>query len=40
MCFSYNIKQFTTLKNFYSFLINVKRIKTKQFILTINVLKL
>ena len=29
MYFSCNIKQFTTLKNFYSFLINVERIKRK-----------
>ena len=40
MYFNYNIKQFTTLKNFYSFLINVERIEMKQFVSTINVLKL
>ena len=40
MYFSYSIEQFTTLKNFYSFLINTERIETKQFVSTINVLKL
>ena len=40
MCFNYNIKQLTTLKNSYLFLINVEKIETKQFASTINVLKL
>ena len=40
MCFSYSIEQFTTLKNFYSFLINAERTETKQFVSTINALKL
>ena len=40
MCFSYSIKQFTTLKNFYPFLINAEKTEMKQFVSTINVLKL
>ena len=40
MYFNYSIEQFTTLKKFYSFLISLERIETKQFVSTINVSKL
>ena len=36
--FNYSIEQFTTLKNLYLFLINVERIKIKQFVSMIKVL--